>query len=117
MKQGNSLRTDLILIAISGLGGFLLSLTGMSIGWMIGTLITAAFIAMRRPALFQRKGNNTLRIHSRWLLLGQFILGIELGQKMNMKVLHIFTEHWLPVSFMLVFLFYWRCSLALPYGS
>jgi uncharacterized membrane protein AbrB (regulator of aidB expression) len=55
MKQGNSLRTDLILIAISGLGGFLLSLTGMSIGWMVGTLITAAFIAMRRPTLFQRK--------------------------------------------------------------
>ncbi|MEK5496549.1 AbrB family transcriptional regulator [Bacillus sp. FSL M8-0077] len=103
MKQGNSLRTDLILIAVSGLGGFLLSLTGMSIGWMIGTLMTAAFIALRRPALFQRKGNNTLRIHSRWLLLGQFILGIELGQKMNMKVLHIFAENWLPVSFMLVF--------------
>ncbi|MBU8693969.1 AbrB family transcriptional regulator [Bacillus altitudinis] len=103
MKQGNSLRTDLILIAVSGLGGFLLSLTGMSIGWMIGTLMTAAFIAMRRPALFQRKGKNTLRIHSRWLLLGQFILGIELGQKMNMKVLHIFAENWLPVSFMLVF--------------
>ncbi|MGN7945414.1 AbrB family transcriptional regulator [Bacillus sp. 22446] len=103
MKQGNSLRTDLILIAASGLGGFLLSLTGMSIGWMIGTLMTAAFIALRRPALFQRKGKNTLRIHSRWLLLGQFILGIELGQKMNMKVLHIFAENWLPVSFMLVF--------------
>jgi len=103
MKQGNSLRTDLILIAVSGLGGFLLSLTGMSIGWMIGTLMTAAFIALCRPALFQRKGNNTLRIHSRWLLLGQFILGIELGQKMNMKVLHIFAENWLPVSFMLVF--------------
>lgn len=103
MKQGNSLRTDLILIAVSGLGGFLLSLTGMSIGWMIGTLMTAAFIALRHPALFQRKGKNTLRIHSRWLLLGQFILGIELGQKMNMKVLHIFAENWLPVSFMLVF--------------
>ncbi|MFI8722222.1 AbrB family transcriptional regulator [Bacillus altitudinis] len=103
MKQGNSLRTDLILIAVSGLGGFLLSLTGMSIGWMIGTLMTAAFIALRRPALFQRKGKNTLRIHSRWLLFGQFILGIELGQKMNMKVLHIFAENWLPVSFMLVF--------------
>lgn len=103
MKQGNSLRTDLILIAVSGLGGFLLSLTGMSIGRMIGTLMTAAFIALRRPALFQRKGKNTLRIHSRWLLLGQFILGIELGQKMNMKVLHIFAENWLPVSFMLVF--------------
>ncbi|AMM88401.1 membrane protein [Bacillus pumilus] len=103
MKQGNSLRTDLILIAVSGLGGFLLSLTGMSIGWMIGTLMTAAFIALRRPSLFQRKGKNTLRIHSRWLLLGQFILGIELGQKMNMKVLHIFAENWLPVSFMLVF--------------
>ncbi|MCY7693216.1 AbrB family transcriptional regulator [Bacillus altitudinis] len=103
MKQGNSLQTDLILIAVSGLGGFLLSLTGMSIGWMIGTLMTAAFIALRRPALFQRKGKNTLRIHSRWLLLGQFILGIELGQKMNMKVLHIFAENWLPVSFMLVF--------------
>ncbi|MDE0642059.1 AbrB family transcriptional regulator [Bacillus sp. CNPSo 3703] len=102
MKQGNSLRTDLILIAVSGLGGFLLSLTGMSIGWMIGTLMTAAFIALRRPAPFQRKGKNTLRIHSRWLLLGQFILGIELGQKMNMKVLHIFAENWLPVSFMLV---------------
>ncbi|OLP63711.1 hypothetical protein BACPU_29320 [Bacillus pumilus] len=102
MTQGSSLRTDLTFIVVSGLGGFLLSLTGISIGWMIGTLITAAFIALRRPSLFQRKGN-TLRIHGRWLLLGQFILGIELGQKMNMNVLHIFAKNWLPVSFMLMF--------------
>ncbi|MFS0656002.1 AbrB family transcriptional regulator [Bacillus sp. 179-C3.3 HS] len=102
MKQGSSLRTDLILIATSGIGGFLLSLTGMSIGWMIGTLVTAAFIALRRPSLFQRNGK-PLRIHSRWLLLGQFILGIELGQKLNIEVLRIFAENWLPVSFMLLF--------------
>ncbi|MFJ5963863.1 AbrB family transcriptional regulator [Bacillus sp. NPDC093026] len=102
MKQGNSLQTDLIFIVISGLGGFLLSLTGMSIGWMIGTLVTAAFIALFRPFRFQRK-EKISPIHGNWLILGQFILGVELGQKMNMKVLHIFAENWLSVSFMLIF--------------
>lgn len=30
--------------------GFILSLTGISIGWMIGTLIVACCLAMIRPA-------------------------------------------------------------------
>ncbi|MGE6630901.1 AbrB family transcriptional regulator [Bacillus sp. NPDC077027] len=102
MKQENSLRTDVTFIFISGLGGFLLSLTGMSIGWMIGTLVTAGSIALFRPNWFQSEGK-PIHIHNGWLLLGQLILGIELGQKMNMKVLHIFAENWLAVSFMLIF--------------
>lgn len=42
-------------------------------------------------------------IHRRWLAAGQMILGIELGQKLNLSVLSVLREHWLPVGFMLIF--------------
>nr|WGD89290.1 hypothetical protein P5656_10140 [Bacillus subtilis] len=42
MKKDENLLKDLWFIAISAAGGFILSLTGISIGWMIGTLIVAS---------------------------------------------------------------------------
>ena len=88
-------------VIISGLGGFLLSLTGISIGWMIGTLLTATFFCILSPKSIGRsipqKG-----IPKYWLAIGQCILGIELGLKMNGSVLSIFQDNWLTISTMLL---------------
>lgn len=102
LKKDKHLLTDIWFILISAAGGFLLSLTGMSIAWMLGTLAAGCILSMTRPRwLFMapdRRG-----IHRRWLAAGQMILGIELGQKLNLSVLSVLREHWLPVGFMLIF--------------
>ncbi|MBT2573895.1 AbrB family transcriptional regulator [Bacillus sp. ISL-51] len=102
MKKDKHLLTDIWFILISAAGGFLLSFTGMSIAWMLGTLMAGCILSIVRPRwLFMapdRRG-----IHRRWLALGQMILGIELGQKLNLSVLSVLREHWLPVGIMLIF--------------
>lgn len=37
-----------------------------------------------------------------WLYMGQFILGIHLGQKLNLTFLHVFKENWLAIILMLL---------------
>lgn len=90
-----------LFVVLSGTGGFLLSLTGLSIGWMIGTLITATFLSFVRPK-FLNMPNNNVGIPKYWLYIGQCILGIELGQKMNTSVLFTFRDNWLAVTIMLL---------------
>ncbi len=88
-------------VAVSGMGGFLLALTGLPVGWMIGTLLTATLIFIFSPNLLNmavpQKG-----IPKYWMAIGQCILGIELGQKMDDSVLFIFLENWLTVITMLL---------------
>lgn len=90
-----------IFVAVSGMGGFLLALTGLPVGWMIGTLLTATLIFIFSPNLLNmvvpQKG-----IPKYWMAIGQCILGIELGQKMDDSVLFIFLENWLTVITMLL---------------
>lgn len=91
----------IIFVAFSSVGGFLISLTGLSIGWMIGTMLMSTFLSFQRPKFLQipesKKG-----IPKYWLYIGQCILGIELGQKMNASVIFMFTDHWLTIVFMLL---------------
>ncbi|QRZ93993.1 AbrB family transcriptional regulator [Bacillus subtilis] len=101
MKKDENLLKDLWFIAISAAGGFILSLTGISIGWMIGTLIVACFLAMIRPAWLMMAPDQK-GINRRWLALGQMILGIELGQKLNLSVLSVLKDHWFSVGVMLI---------------
>lgn len=105
-------------IIVSGVGGFLVSLTGLPIGWMIGTLLTAAFLSIFRPQLL-RVSTSQKGIPKYWLYMGQCILGIELGQKMNGTVVHTFHENWLTIIVTLLLsilfsllsgLFLWRFS-------
>lgn len=90
-----------IFVAVSGMGGFLLALTGLPVGWMIGTLLTATLIFIFSPNLLNmvvpQKG-----IPKYWMAIGQCILGIELGQKMDDSVIFIFLENWLTVITMLL---------------
>ena len=99
MKENRFLK-DVWFIMISSSGGVLLSLTGLSIGWMIGTLIMAALLSFKRPALL-RLPNNRNGIPPYWLRIGQCILAIELGRKINLSVLHIFKENWMTILIIL----------------
>lgn len=101
LKKDENLLKDLWFIAISAAGGFILSLTGISIGWMIGTLIVACCLAMIRPAWLMMAPDQK-GINRRWLALGQMILGIELGQKLNLSVLSVLKDHWFSVGVMLI---------------
>ncbi|OLN22071.1 hypothetical protein BTO30_11290 [Domibacillus antri] len=86
-----------LFVAMSSAGGFLLSLTGLSIGWMLGTLITAALISFVKPNFLGAKGTPKY-----WLYIGQCILGIELGQKINLSVITVFQQHWAVIVAMLL---------------
>ncbi|WP_285768451.1 AbrB family transcriptional regulator [Peribacillus sp. SI8-4] len=97
----NTFVPDVWFIALSSLGGYFLSLTGLSIGWMIGTFLAAALLSFLRPS-FLEHGQNQRGASKHWLLIGQCILGIELGQKINLTFLHIFKEHWMTIILMLL---------------
>ena len=101
MKRNSTFFRSVWFIAISSLGGFLLSLTGLSIGWMIGTFLAAALLSFLRPSLLRRDANQK-GVPKYWLFIGQCILGIELGQKINLSFLHIFKEYWLTIILMLL---------------
>lgn len=47
-------------------------------------------------------GTRPKGINRRWLALGQMILGIELGQKLNLSVLSVLKDHWFSVGVMLI---------------
>ncbi|MGX2958633.1 AbrB family transcriptional regulator [Peribacillus sp. JNUCC 23] len=103
-----------LFIVLSSTGGFFLSLTGLSIGWMLGTLLVAALISFVFPNFLEAKG-----LPKYWLYIGQCILGIELGQKINLSVLSVFQEHWIVIIVMLLLsilfsllsgLALWKCS-------
>ncbi|MGG1401600.1 AbrB family transcriptional regulator [Bacillus salipaludis] len=101
MNGKNTFFRSVCFILISSLGGFLISLTDLSIGWMIGTFLAAAFISFWKPS-FLRGNENQKGMPKYWLFMGQFILGIHLGQKINLTFLHVFKENWLAIILMLL---------------
>ncbi len=90
---------NMMFILLSSIGGFLLSLTGMSIGWMIGSLVVAAILSYRKPPFLQTSGKGISKF---WIYTGQCLLGIELGQKINLSVMSVFMENSLAILFMLI---------------
>ncbi|MDQ0247359.1 membrane AbrB-like protein [Bacillus fengqiuensis] len=100
MKRNKKFFQDVWFMAVSSTGGLILSLTGLSIGWMIGTLIMAVFLSFRRPPSLKMP-HHQKGLPRYWLYAGQCILGIELGQKMNLSVISIFQENWASILVML----------------
>lgn len=49
-----------------------------------------------------RSHSNQKGMPKYWLSIGQLILGIELGQKINLTFLHIFIENWIAIILMLL---------------
>src|SRR3954467_3721059 len=85
---------------ISCIGGFILSLTGLGIGWMIGTIVLAAFLSFRQPA-WLKVTTEANGLPPYWLKIGQWLLAIELGRQMNLSVLQTFSDHWVTITIML----------------
>lgn len=92
---------SLIFIFISSIGGFILSLTGIGIAWMLGTIILAAILNFRQPK-FLKWADAAKGLPPYWLRIGQAVLAIEMGQKLNSSVLVTFSENVLTVSIMLI---------------
>ncbi|MFF2447085.1 AbrB family transcriptional regulator [Neobacillus sp. NPDC058068] len=90
----NSKRLYILLLSI--LSGYLVSLTGISIGWMIGALLAGGILSLWIPAWIHHTEGSP-GIPKYWMFIGQWILGVELGQKINTGVFHIFIENWLYV--------------------
>ncbi|WHZ59193.1 AbrB family transcriptional regulator [Metabacillus hrfriensis] len=99
MKENSVFFQCVFFMAVCGACGFLISLTGVPVGWMIGTLLMAAFLSIMSPK-WLKMPQTGIPVH--WLLIGQGILGIELGMKLNDSVFYIFKENWLTVMMMLL---------------
>ncbi|MDP4085510.1 MAG: AbrB family transcriptional regulator [Bacillota bacterium] len=98
MNNINELHKNVPFILISMLGGFILSLTGAPIAWMVGSLILAC-ILYSTPFKWLKENKG---LHPIWRQIGQAILGIELGQHVKLTVMSIFEAHYLLIAFMLV---------------
>lgn len=92
---------NLILILLASMGGFLLSLTGLSVGWMIGSMVTLGFLSLRKPGWFMKllpqKGLNP-----HWKNAAQVILAIQVGRTMTNNVFNVFQSSWLSISIMMI---------------
>jgi membrane AbrB-like protein len=98
---GKSFLQNSWFIALSSIGGYLLSLTEMPIGWMIGTLVMAGFLSFWQPKWIRIKGSQK-GVQPYWRYMGQWILGIELGRRINLSILNTFGEHWFIIILMLL---------------
>lgn len=101
MKRNQTLYHSIIFILVSSIGGFFFSLTGLGIGWMLGTIILAAFLCFRQPG-WLKIASSPKGLPTNWLNMGQWLLAIELGKQINYSVLHIFSENWITISIMLL---------------
>jgi uncharacterized protein len=104
------------LILLSGIGGYLFSLSGMSIGWMIGTLISAGFFGYWQPKWLGMTSDHK-GIESYWRHIGQCMIGIQLGQQISASIAVTFEDNWMMITSMLLLsiafsflsgLFLWR---------
>ncbi|HZG73134.1 MAG TPA: AbrB family transcriptional regulator [Chondromyces sp.] len=101
MRKSKDFFRGIGFVIVSGGGGFLFSLLGLSIGWMIGSLLTATALSILSPKLVGRDYKQA-GIPKYWLYIGQCILGIELGKKINSTVFSIFQENWVTITIMLL---------------
>ncbi|MFT8317783.1 MAG: AbrB family transcriptional regulator [Sporolactobacillus sp.] len=92
---------NLIYLLLSAIGGLLLALTGLSIGWMVGTLIASAVLSLWRPKWIARL-NGKAGLEGYWLRMGQLLLGVQIGEQINQTIVHVFAKEWPIILFMLI---------------
>ncbi|WP_126427810.1 AbrB family transcriptional regulator [Brevibacillus marinus] len=83
--------------ALCSAGGFVLASAGLSVGWMMGSLLVAACHSFRHPAKSDARPEN----RKIGLRIGQCILGMELGQRLNLSVLAMLKEHSITIALIL----------------
>lgn len=80
MREKRDFLRDILLILISSFGGFLLSLTGMTIGWMVGTMTAAACLSLFRPSPLKAAVRQN-GIHHGWLRSAKCYWELSLAKK------------------------------------
>ncbi|RLQ93675.1 AbrB family transcriptional regulator [Falsibacillus albus] len=90
----NRLLQNICFLIISSFGGYLLSLTGTSIAWMVGSLAAAGILSFWKPRWLQLKKG----IEPYWRHIGQAIIGIELGQQISISVFKTFEMHYVVIT-------------------
>ncbi|MBN8194092.1 AbrB family transcriptional regulator [Bacillus sp. NTK074B] len=90
-------------ILLSSGGGYLLSLTGMPIAWMVGTLAVAGVLSYRKHSKWNRILLPKNPIQSYWRYIGQGIIGIQLGHQINLSVINMFKHHYVLITVVLLF--------------
>jgi membrane AbrB-like protein len=78
------------LMVIGGIGGWLLSSTGLPAGWMIGAMFVSAALTFWKPDWFHvdQKG-----IRPFWRQAGQWLLAIEMGHQVNRSIWLTLFKH------------------------
>jgi len=71
------------LIMIGGIGGWLVALTELPAGWMIGSLMVSAIMTFWKPHWFHANQREFLTF---WQNAGQLLLAIELGKQVNRSI-------------------------------
>lgn len=67
-------------IVIGSIGGFLVGLTGLSMGWMLGSLLSVSLLNFYG----QKNGSTTsIKLHPIWKGLAQMILAIQVGNHLD----------------------------------
>lgn len=100
--MSNGFIRNLYFILLSSMGGLVLILLGLDIGWIIGTLITAALLSFKGPNWLKDPNQQKKGMPPYWLRIGQTILAVELGRKINLAVISTFQEYWMPITIMLL---------------
>jgi uncharacterized protein len=101
MKIKNMSLKGACFVALSGLGGLILTLMGLQVGWIIGSLLMAASLSFWNPALI-RLSDSQKEGQQIWLRMGQCILGIHLGQQLDLSVLSTFSENTVTIMTILI---------------
>jgi membrane AbrB-like protein len=68
---------------------------------MIGTFLAAVLLTFLKLSLL-RSDASQKGVPKYWLYMGQCILGIELGLKINLSFLNIFKEYWMTILLILL---------------
>lgn len=86
-------------LLLGSLGGFILSLTGFPIGWMIGACLTASLLFLWQPKrLFDKQEKKLPRW---WKNVGQLIVAVQVGQQVTKSVFDVFQDNWMVLSFIM----------------
>jgi uncharacterized protein len=101
MKRNKVSLKGACFVVLSGMGGVVLTLLGLQVGWIIGSLLMAAFLSFWSPP-FLRLSETQKQKQQIWLRMGQCILGIHLGQQLDLSVLTTFKANSLTIMVILI---------------
>ncbi|MFT8871773.1 MAG: AbrB family transcriptional regulator [Sporolactobacillus sp.] len=99
-KAFDQMRRHVRYMIICSCGGFLLSLTGLPIGWMLGTLAVSAGLSLC-PSSVWRKRCGAGGLAGYWLNIGQMLLGVQIGEQINRTIINVFIREWPIIVFVL----------------